>query len=161
MILECYGIVYNSEFDEEEIRFKKINSLNVHGDDKYSQTITLIGLINQNIHENDIVYPKYIIDNISSECYNNLYRFNISGIIDNNDYYDESIPKTVKLNLMNDLWAKCEVLNYKEKSKIIIECNVVSNSSLNGMDIIFNKSKLGIDDKNMIIDGLNDFIKAL
>jgi len=160
MILECYGIVYNSKFDEEEITFKKINSLNVHGDDKYSQTIILIGLINQNIYENEILYPKYIIDNISSECYNNLYRFNITGIIDNNDYYDESIPKTVKLNLMNDLWAKCEVLNYKEKSKIIVECNVVSNSSLNGMDIIFNKSKLEIDDKNMIIDGLNDFIKA-
>ena len=28
------------------------------------------------------------------------------------------------------------------------------------MDIKFNKSKLEIDDKNMIIDGLNDFIKA-
>jgi len=41
MILECYGIVYNSKFDEEEITFKKINSLNVHGDDKYSQTIIL------------------------------------------------------------------------------------------------------------------------
>ena len=159
MILECYGIVDNYEFDEEEIKFKNINSLNMHGNDKYSQTISLLGLINQNIDENDIVYPKYIVDSISSVCYNNLYRFNITGIIDNNDYYDESIPKIVKLNLEEDLWANCEVLNNKEISKLIIECIVISDSSLNGVDIKFNKSKLEIDDKNMIIDGLNDFIK--
>ena len=161
MILECYGIAhYNDFLNEEEIIFKNINSLNIHGDNKYSQTIKLIGLINQNINENDIVYPKYIVDSISSECFNNQYRFNITGIIDNNDYYDESIPKTVKLNLDNDLWAKCEVLNYKEISKLITGCNIISNSSLNSVDIKFNKTKLEIDDKNMIIEGLNDFVKA-
>ena len=160
MILDCFGIVYYSEFDEEEIKFTKINSLNMHGDDKISQTITLLGIINQNINENDIVYPKYIVNSISTECFNNLYRFNITGIIDNNDYYDESIPETVKLNLEKDLWANCQVLNYKDISKLIIECNVISNSFLNGVDIKFNKSKLEIDDKNMIIEGLNNFIKS-
>ena len=164
MILECYGIVYYSELiEEEDIILKNINSINIHGNDKYSQNITLIGLINQLIDENDIVYPKYIIDSISSECFNNQYRFNITGVVDNNDYYDESIPKNVKINLENDLWAKCDVLSNKEMSKLITECNVISNSSLtslNGVDIKFNKSKLGIDDENMVIDGLNTYLKT-
>jgi len=164
MILECYGIAYyDDELNEDEIIFKNINSLNTHGDDIYSQTITLIGLINQFIDGNELEYPKYVVDNISSECFNNLYRFNITGIIDNNDYYDESIPKSVKINLENDLWAKCEVINKKEIPKLIIECNVISNTSLNylnGVNVRFNKSKLEIDDNNMIIDGLNDFIKT-
>jgi len=160
MVLDCYGIVYYDELDEEEIVFKNINSLNMHGDDKYYQTITFLGLNNQYIDQKDIVYPKFIVNNISSECFNNLYRFNITGEIDNNDYYDESIPKTVKLNLEKGLWSKCDVLNNKEISKLIIECNVISNSSLNGVDIKFNKSRLEIDDKNMIIDGLNDFISS-
>ena len=56
MILECYGIAhYNGTLNEEEINFKNINSLNMHGDDKYSQTIKLIGLINQNIDENNVL----------------------------------------------------------------------------------------------------------
>ena len=160
MILECYGIVHYNDLYEEKIIFRNINSLNIHGNDKYSQNITLLGLINQNIDENNIVYPKYIVDSISTECFNNLYRFNVTGVIGNNDYNDETIPKSVKLNLENDLWANCEILIYKEIPKLITECNVISNISLNGMDIKFNKSKLEIDDKNMIIDGLYAFLKA-
>ena len=163
MILECFGIVYYSEIIEEDIIFKNINSLNIHGNDKYSQHIEFIGLINQLIDENDIVYPKYIINSISSKCFNNQYSFNITGVIDNNDYYDESIPKNVDINLENDLWAECEVLSFEEISKLITACNVISNSSLkslNGVNIKFNKSKLGIDDENMIIDGLNDYLKT-
>ena len=162
-ILECFGISgYYDYLEENEFELYKINSLDIYGDYNYEPNITFLGFIHKSLYDSDIEYPIFKINNISKGCINDKYNFNISGEIveidDEKINLNNSIPNVIKINLENDLYARCDI--YKIKRNIKLLCNIISNNRLNNVDIKFNVSKLEIDEKNIIIDGLVDFLKT-
>ena len=162
MILECFGICdYYDDLNEDEIEFGKINSLSLF-DYANSPNFTFMGFIYKDIYDFDLEYPQFKINDISQGCVNGIYTLNITGEIYeiNNEYIEleEYIPKDIKLNLENNLYIKCDILNYETKLKLI--CNIMPDIRLINAYLKFNVSKLEIDDENIIIDGLIDYLKA-
>ena len=161
-ISECYGITdYYLDLEEEEFDMNIFNSLNLYSDIYNIPNLTFLGFIDKFLYNSDINYPNFRINNISKGCINDKYNFNISGEIseiDENIDLNNSIPKVIKLNLENDLYSRCDIYNIERNIKLI--CYIVSNNRLNNEDIKFNVSKLEIDEKNIIIDGIVDFLKT-